>query len=63
MEIGNMNPQWRKSTYSTGNGGQCIETGHVTGAILVRDTAQHGAGPVIRVTPRDWRRLTASLKR
>jgi len=57
-----MNPQWRKSSYSSGNGGQCVETGHVPGAILVRDTAQHERGPVLRVTRADWTRLVRSLK-
>jgi Domain of unknown function (DUF397) len=57
-----MNPQWRKSSYSTGNGGQCVETGHVPGAVLVRDTTQHGRGPVLRVTPADWTRLVKSIK-
>jgi hypothetical protein len=31
--------------------------------ILVRDTKDLGSGPVLRVTPADWTRLTASLKR
>jgi hypothetical protein len=57
-----MNPQWRKSSYSTGNGGQCVETGHVPGAVLVRDTKDSGTGPVLRVTPADWTRLVKSLK-
>jgi hypothetical protein len=53
---------WRKSTHS-GNGGQnCVEAGHVSGAVLVRDTKNHGQGLVLRVTPSDWRRFTASLR-
>jgi hypothetical protein len=57
-----MNPQWRKSSYSTGNGGQCVEAGHVPGAVLVRDTTQHGRGPALRVTPADWTRLVRSIR-
>jgi uncharacterized protein DUF397 len=58
-----LNLAWRKSSYS-GNGGEaCIETGNVPGAVLVRDTTQHGHGPVLRVTPGDWKRFTASIKR
>jgi hypothetical protein len=57
-----MNPQWRKSSHSTGNGGQCVEAGHVPGAVLVRDTRQHGRGPVLQVTPADWTRLVNSVK-
>jgi hypothetical protein len=39
-----------------------VEAGHVTGAVLVRDTTQHGTGPVLRVTPGDWKRFTASVQ-
>ena len=53
---------WRKSSYSSGNGGACIEAGNLPGAILVRDTTQYGRGPVLRVTPADWTRLVNSVK-
>ena len=56
-----MNPAWRKSSYS-GNGVNCVETGNTAGAVLVRDTTQHGAGPVLRVTPAAWTRLVKSVK-
>jgi len=55
--------QWRKSSYSANGGQDCVEAGHVPGAILVRDTTQHGTGPVLRVTPGDWKRFTASVGR
>lgn len=35
---------WRKSTYSDGNGGQCVETVGGQGVVLVRDTANRDAG-------------------
>jgi hypothetical protein len=53
---------WRKSTYSNGNGGQCVEAAHLPGAILVRDTKDNGTGPVLRVTPADWRRFTSDVR-
>jgi hypothetical protein len=53
---------WRKSSYSSNGGSSCVEAGHVAGAVLVRDTTQHGAGPVLRVTPADWSRLTAAIR-
>ncbi|WP_369181174.1 DUF397 domain-containing protein [Streptomyces mutabilis] len=31
---------WVKSSYSTGNGGECIEVAAVSGAFLVRDSKQ-----------------------
>jgi hypothetical protein len=56
-----MNPQWRKSSYSTGNGGECIEAGHTPGTILVRDTKDNGTGPVLRVTLADWANFTRRI--
>jgi hypothetical protein len=53
---------WRTSTYSGNGGSTCIEAGHVAGAVLVRDTTQHGRGPVLRVTPGDWARFTATVR-
>lgn len=61
MEQG-VDPRWRKATYSSANGGACIEAGDVPGAVLVRDTTQQGRGPVLRLTPADWARFTASVK-
>jgi hypothetical protein len=29
---------WRKSSYSSGNGGNCVEVGHAANAVAVRDT-------------------------
>jgi hypothetical protein len=54
---------WRKSSFSgQSGGGSCVEAAHAPGAILVRDTTQHGAGPVLRVTAADWAAFTASIK-
>jgi hypothetical protein len=52
---------WRKSTYSDANGGNCVEVGTASG-VLVRDTKDEGQGPVLRVTAADWRRFTAAVK-
>jgi hypothetical protein len=56
-----VSPRWRKSSYSGNGGAECIEAGHVPGAVLVRDTTQHGTGPVLRVTPADWTRLLRTV--
>jgi hypothetical protein len=61
--MGQLDPRWRKSTHSGNGGVSCVEAGHMPGAVLVRDTTQHGRGPVLRIPPAAWRRLTASLKR
>jgi hypothetical protein len=54
---------WRKSSYS-GNAGSanCVEAGSAPDRVLVRDTAQHGNGPVMSVSLSDWRRFTGSLR-
>jgi hypothetical protein len=57
-----VNPNWRKSSYSNGNGGACLEAGHVPGAVLVRDTTQHGRGPVLHVSAETWRRFIAVVQ-
>lgn len=54
---------WRKSSYSVSNGqANCVELGGNPGAILVRDTKNHGRGPVLAVAPAAWQRFTSSIK-
>lgn len=53
---------WRKSTYSDGNGGNCVEAADTPGAVLVRDTKNNGAGPVLRFGPGAWLTFTARLR-
>jgi hypothetical protein len=56
-----LSANWRKASYSNGTG-SCVEAGHVPGLVLLRDTTQHGTGPVLRVTPADWTRLVKSVR-
>jgi hypothetical protein len=58
-----VNLSWRKSSYSSGNGGECVEAGTAAGAVLIRDAKDHGDGPMLSVTPDEWRGFTASIKR
>jgi hypothetical protein len=37
-------PDWRKSSYSSGNGGNCIETASGSGNVMVRDTTNRDGG-------------------
>lgn len=62
MEEPAVKPDWRKSSYSGNGGSDCVEAGHISSAVLVRDTTQHGTGPVLRLTPAVWSRFTLSLK-
>lgn len=54
---------WRKSSYSSGNGGECIEVASPSGTVAVRDTKQDDTGPVLRFTPAAWRRFADQVKR
>jgi hypothetical protein len=48
------NARWRKSSYSDGNGGDCVEVAAgVPGVIPVRDSKVPD-GPVILVGPAAW---------
>ena len=52
---------WRKSTYSDSNGGQCVETASGSDAILVRDSTDHD-GVMLSVPAKAWRAFTDSLR-
>jgi hypothetical protein len=59
---------WRKSSYSNGSGGSCVEiasltspASHAAQQIAVRDSKDPG-GPILTFTARQWRELTASIK-
>ena len=53
---------WRKASYSASNGGDCVEVADRAAAVLVRDTTQHGAGPVLSFPAAAWRALTDQIK-
>ncbi len=57
-----MNVNWRKSSYSGGEG-NCVEAaGHPEGSrVLVRDTKDR-TGPVLRFSPAAWRRFAEQVK-
>jgi hypothetical protein len=45
---------WRKSTYSGGNGGNCVEVAsNLPGVIVVRDSKGR-SGPVLTFTHSEW---------
>lgn len=52
--------RWRKSSYSGGNGGGCVEVASTPGVVLVRDTTNR-AGAVLEVPAAAWQRFTSSL--
>ena len=52
--------QWRKSSYSSGNG-QCVEVAPVAGAVAVRDS-KNPAGPELIFTRRAWVAFVEGVK-
>lgn len=44
---------WFKSSYSAGDGGQCVEVAARSGTPYVRDS-KHTAGPMVSLTPEAW---------
>ena len=54
--------QWRKSSYSNGNGGACVEVAqNLPGAVAVRDSKDPD-GPKLAFAPDEWRAFTARVR-
>lgn len=51
---------WRTSSYSTSNGGDCVETRRLTGWHQVRDTKNRDAG-MLTVSPGAWRTFVGAV--
>ena len=52
---------WRTSSYSGANGGNCVETASDSGVILVRDTTTRDR-TTLAFTAQAWQTFTASLR-
>jgi hypothetical protein len=53
---------WRKSSYSSGNGGACVEVAcNLPGVVAVRDSKDPD-GPNLAFGPDEWRAFTAGVK-
>jgi Domain of unknown function (DUF397) len=55
------NTRWRKSSYSGGQGGNCVEVADHAGRVLVRDT-KSCTGAVLQFAPDAWRRFADRVK-
>jgi hypothetical protein len=53
---------WRKSSYSGGNGGGCVEVARNLPAIVAVRDSKDRAGPVLTFTPAEWETFTAGVK-
>ncbi len=56
-----MNLQWRKATYSSSNGGNCIEVAPVRRTVAVRDSKDPD-GPRLAFGPQAWKAFMAEVK-
>ncbi|MFC8129202.1 DUF397 domain-containing protein [Streptomyces sp. NPDC057302] len=54
--------EWRKSSYSNGSGGECVEVAAAERTVLVRDSKRPG-GSLIAVRPYAWSGFLDTLKR
>ncbi|TYK49380.1 DUF397 domain-containing protein [Actinomadura decatromicini] len=52
---------WRKASYSSGNGGNCVELARLGNTIAIRDS-KNPDGPKLVLTPRALHDLTRVLK-
>lgn len=54
--------QWRKSSRSGGDGGQCVEVAaNLPGVIAVRDS-KTPSGPALLVMPGEWSAFLSGIK-
>ena len=55
--------RWRTSSYSGGNGGECVQVAAKpsAGRVLVRDS-KNPNGPVLALRPVEWRRFIDHIK-
>ncbi|MFD5899545.1 MULTISPECIES: DUF397 domain-containing protein [unclassified Streptomyces] len=54
-------PQWRKSSYSNGAGGECVEVADLAGITAVRDS-KVPAGPRIAIRHAAWAGFVGALR-
>jgi hypothetical protein len=53
--------QWRKSSYSGPQGGNCFEVAMTGGHVLIRDS-KHPHGARIAFAPREWAEFLAGIQ-
>jgi hypothetical protein len=53
--------RWRKSTYSSGNGGDCVEVATGRRTVAIRDS-KDPEGPKLAFAPGTWQAFTRAVK-
>jgi hypothetical protein len=62
MSMNLSNPTWRKSSYSNGVGGNCVEVGDLPGAKTALRDSKNPDGGVLVFDSRAWTTLVAKVK-
>ena len=63
MDVDLSRAVWHKSTFSNGNGGNCVEVArNLPGIVAVRDSKDHGTGPILSFVKDEWSAFVAGVK-
>jgi Domain of unknown function (DUF397) len=62
MKSGTKSGRWLRSSYSSDQGGNCVEVRDLNCACAVRDS-KDPTGPVLRCSPVQWGAFTAAISR
>ena len=57
-----MDEEWRKSSFSGAQGGDCVETAMRGGNVLARDSKLGESSPVLTWSPDAWQAFVAVIK-
>jgi len=61
MDVDPEGATWRKSTYSNGSGGNCVEVADLPNGRAVRDS-KHPEGPILLFTGDAWRAFIQGIE-
>ena len=62
MDVNLTGATWRKSTYSNGTGGDCVEIADMPGGGHALRDSKNPDGPKLIFTPDEWRAFTERVK-
>jgi Domain of unknown function (DUF397) len=61
MDVDPEGATWRKSSYSNGSGGECVEVADLPNGRAVRDS-KHREGPILVFTRATWRAFVQGIE-
>ena len=63
MDVDLTGATWRKSTYSNGSGGDCVEAATTPGGSPALRDSKNPGGPALLFTPAQWHTFIHGVKR